>query len=519
MKMDGFTFKAKAPDGKVIEHSVPGVENGIVGVITNHSWLDNPTFRGMRQSLMRSFQQIYVLDLHGNTKKKEHTPDGSKDENVFDIEQGVAISLLIKCPGIERGVWRGDLWGKRLEKYRVLAGSALKDMELTEVEPSSDLYLFSREDVALRREYDPNWKLTDMYPINVLGFQSHRDGFAFGFSKVELKDRISRFLSSRAGDKELADAFFTPPASETEEARQKRIQAVSALRERIRKVENFEADLTKTSYFSFDDRWCFYNAAAVDRPRKELLQHVYGRDNICLNVVRQTKQRDWRHALVSVLPTTPLFIETKDGSYVFPISLYEKNRDENDAGKQRFENLSPEFRKFMDSHYEHHYTPEEILGYVYAVLHATSYRTRYAEFLRIDFPRIPFPESKAEFDALSKLGWALVQAHLLRKLPRTGLAAYHGKGEHEVEAVRYDRKDEALWINKTQCFEPVPQAVWDFQIGGYQVLDKYLKSRKGRTLELDEINHVAAVADALAFTIEQMAKIDQAYRATFPERG
>jgi predicted helicase len=152
-------------------------------------------------------------------------------------------------------------------------------------------------------------------------------------------------------------------------------------------------------------------------------------------------------------------------------------------------------------------------------MHAPAYRSRYAEFLRGDFPRIPFPESKAEFDALSKLGWALVQAHLLRGVPRKSLAKFHGHGDYTVEATRYDPKDEAVWINKTQCFKPVPQAVWDFHIGGYQVLDKYLKSRKGRTLSLEEINHVAAVADALAFTIEQMAKIDTAYRAAFPDRG
>jgi predicted helicase len=125
MKMDGYTFKTKAPDGKVIEHSVPGVENGVVGVITNHSWLDNPTFRGMRQSLMRSFEQIYVLDLHGNAKRKERAPDGSKDENVFDIEQGVAISLFVKSPGLERGVWRADLWGRRLDKYKIAASETL----------------------------------------------------------------------------------------------------------------------------------------------------------------------------------------------------------------------------------------------------------------------------------------------------------------------------------------------------------------------------------------------------------
>jgi predicted helicase len=183
------------------------------------------------------------------------------------------------------------------------------------------------------------------------------------------------------------------------------------------------------------------------------------------------------------------------------------------------ENLSAEFRVFLDARYEHLYTPEEILGYIYAVLHAPAYRTRYAEFLRRDFPRVPFPEAADDFEALSGLGWALVQAHLLRELPRSGLAAYHGTGDHTVEAVRYSPREQAVWINKTQHFKPVPQAVWEFHIGGYQVLDKYLKSRKSRVLSLDEIDHVGTVADSVDFTIDQMAAIDAAYQAAFPERG
>lgn len=173
----------------------------------------------------------------------------------------------------------------------------------------------------------------------------------------------------------------------------------------------------------------------------------------------------------------------------------------------------------IDTRFEHHYTPEEILGYIYAVMHAPTYRTRYAEFLRIDFPRVPFPEKADDFEALSELGWELVEAHLLRKVPGKGLAKYYGKGVHSVEAVRYSPNEQTILINDTQSFKPVPQAVWDFHIGGYQVLDKYLKSRKGRKLTLDEINHVATVADSLAFTIEQMAKIDKAYQSAFGQRG
>jgi predicted helicase len=183
------------------------------------------------------------------------------------------------------------------------------------------------------------------------------------------------------------------------------------------------------------------------------------------------------------------------------------------------ENFQREFRAAIDARYDHHFSPEEIFGYIYAVLHAPVYRQRYAESLRIDFPRIPFPEKASHFEKLSELGQDLVQAHLLREVPRKGLAAFHGKGDYGVEAVRYAAKEKEVWINKTQFFKPVPEDVWNFHVGGYQVLDKYLKSRKGRKLSLDEINHVAAVADSLAFTIGQMEKIDKAYRAAFAERG
>ena len=203
--------------------------------------------------------------------------------------------------------------------------------------------------------------------------------------------------------------------------------------------------------------------------------------------------------------------KTSNNAFVFP--LYTQN------GEHKIENFSLDFRTFIDLRYEHHYTPEEVLGYIYALLHAPTYRTRYAEFLRIDFPRVPFPESADDFETLAGLGWALIQAHLLRELPRAGLAAYHGRGDHRVEAVRYAPAEQAIGINKTQSFRPVPQAVWGFHIGGYQVLDKYLKSRKGRLLSLDEINHFGAIADSLAFTIDQMARIDDAYRSAFPDQG
>jgi predicted helicase len=167
------------------------VEEGIVSIITNHSWLDNTTFRGMRQSLMRSFDQIYVLDLHGNAKKKERAPDGGKDENVFDIEQGVAISLFVKRKGLEKGVWRRDLWGSRLEKYKNSAQETLKNVGLTRLLPLRNRFLFSFLNENLRQQYEEGIQMPDILKVNVLGFQTHRDEFSICFSEKDIEHRIA----------------------------------------------------------------------------------------------------------------------------------------------------------------------------------------------------------------------------------------------------------------------------------------------------------------------------------------
>ena len=181
-------------------------------------------------------------------------------------------------------------------------------------------------------------------------------------------------------------------------------------------------------------------------------------------------------------------------------------------GKKRIENFAPEFRTFIYEKYKHHYSPEEILGYIYAVLHSPTYRSRYAEFLKIDFPRIPFVDNKKEFEKLSRLGWDLVQAHLLKSVSATSKVEFPKKGSDEVEKPTYDANAQKLFINKDQFFTPVPEDVWNFHIGGYQVLDKYLKSRKGRTLSLDEKENIQNVVKVLAFTIEKMQEIDKVFK-------
>lgn len=483
------------------------VAEGVVGIITNHSWLDNPTFRGMRQSLMRSFQQIYVLDLHGNAKKKESAPDGSKDENVFDIEQGVAISLFVKRRGLERGVWRGDLWGKRLEKYKAVAEGTLESFHQSPIEPTAPHYLFHYQNSDIRAEYEQGVPVPNILSVNSVGVVTSRDRLAIHFTRQELLRTVRNFIALDAEDARRAYSLG------------KDVQdwKVTWAQEDVRASGPSDNCAVPVLYRPFDTRWTYFTGKSsgfLVRPRSATMRNMLRGENIGFITSRLTKGETFQHAQVTdhICEVICMSPKTSNNGFLFPLYLYSDNG-------QRSENLSLNFRAFIDARYEHHYTPEEILGYIYAVLYSPTYRARYAEFLRIDFPRVPFPESADDFEKLSKLGWALVQAHLLRELPRRGSASYQGNGDHTVEAVRYSSEDQAIAINKTQFFRPVPQEVWDFHIGGYQVLDKYLKSRKGRVLSLDEINHVAAVADSLAFTIEQTAKIDEAYKAAFAQRG
>lgn len=469
------------------------VDEGIVGIITNHSWLDNPTFRGMRQSLMRSFDQIYVLDLHGNAKKKEKAPDGSKDENVFDIEQGVAISLFVKRRGIDKGVWRGDLWGKRLTKYEAVAAGSLATRIAEKLTPQTPDYGLGVFDEIVRSDYMKGEKLTDIFPLGNVGVVTGRDAIAIKFSATE------------------SMAWLASEARRKAEANDKDAIAYKALVADVNHMGGkIETRVTPIAYRPFDLRSTFYTGRSngfFARARGEVMPHLMGGD-IGLVSARSNKSQRMDHTFIANAITEAKLGEATTQSCVFPLRI---------GGT---ENLSPAFRDFIDARYSQHYDPEQILGYIYAVLHAPTYRTRYAEFLRIDFPRIPFAETPEQFEALSVLGWALIQTHLLKTVPRSKprLGDYTGKGDHMVEAVRYSPEEQTVWINKTQGFANLPQAVWDFHIGGYQVIDKYLKSRKGRVLNLDEQTHVGNIAEALQFTIAQMGRIDAEYLKAFPSQ-
>lgn len=504
------------------QSKMDAVDEGVVGIITNHSFLDNLTFRGMRASLMRSFDQIFVIDLHGNAKKKETSPDGGKDENVFDIEQGVAISLFVKKPGVERGVWRADAWGKRQEKYEWAASAGRGDVEWFMLQPTEPQFLFVERDNDAEASYRELWSVPEILDVNgdpAPGVVTTHDEFAISFTENEAIGKVEALVATPT-EKEARNLFRL--------CKQNQWSYDSAKKELSRL--NLQGNTAELSYLPFDTRWTIWNRNVAVHLRERVSEHLKHPNIGLLTIRRQEAAGAWTHVFAVAGPSGHHALSSKEVNYVLPLYLYPPSpgaqrsvamRDlfgdghNPFAGKERIENIDANFRIWIDARYGKTYTPEQILGCIYAILHAPAYRARYADFLRTDFPRIPFPEKAEDFETLATLGWDLIQAHLMEAVPKRGLGTYRGKGDNVVGKPRYSPAEHAVWINDANHFIDVPQAVWEFTIGGYQVIDKYLKSRKGRTLSLDEIENVEKVVNILDFTIEQMGKIDEAYSKAF----
>jgi hypothetical protein len=390
------------------------------------------------------------------------------------------------------------------------------------VEPSAPFYLFTPQNVDLREEYDQSWRVTDVLPVNVLGFQTHRDEFAIDLDRAALHRRISDMRSTDLSDEAFRQLYNVSDSSGWR---------VSEVRTRLRARENWERDITECLYRPFDRRSCYFSDVAMDRPRRELLRHVARKQNLCLNVVRQTKEVEWRHAFVSDSPTPAVFIEIKDGSSVLPLYTYPDPASPTlfDAanwppGPQgRTPNLNPDFVREVAARLglafvsdgrgdiDTTFGPEDIFHYAYAVFHSPEYRSRYAEFLKIDFPRLPLTSDRALFRELAGLGARLVDLHLLR-VPVDLITGFPAGGTNEVATgyPKYDEGQRRVYINKAQYVSDVAPEVWAFQVGGYQVLDKWLKDRRGRALTYDDITHYQRVVAVLSETITLMAQIDDA---------
>jgi len=506
---------------------------GVLGFITNHAYLDNPTFRGMRQSLMNTFSDIYIIDLHGNVKKKETAPDGSKDENVFDIQQGVAIGLFVKQknkPGPAR-VYHTDLWGLREGKYLALSESDINTIEWKELKPQSPFYFFVLRNEELLEEYEQGWKVTDIFPVNSVGIVTARDNLTIRWSKQEVWDTVTDFSS-------------LPP----EEARDKyrlgkdvRDWKVALAQKDIKDSGLSQKSVAAILYRPFDVRYTYYTGHSrgfICMPRPEVMRHMLAGRNMGLIAMRQVAVAEpYSHfGVTRLIVDNRAFYSNKGIQYLFPLYLYpvgERVQPDKSGGGEggtsaamkvesnRSPNLNPTFIKTVSKKLglefiedgkgdlKENLGPEDIFNYAYAVFHSPTYRSRYTEFLKIDFPRLPLTSNKELFKALVGKGADLVALHLVESpLLDNLITKYPVTGSNMVEKVSYDETSKRVYINKEQYFEGVSLEVWNFQIGGYQVCHKWLKDRKGRTLTYDELTHYQKIVVALKETIWLMAEID-----------
>jgi len=488
---------------------------GVLGFITNHSYLDNPTFRGMRQALMNSFNEIYVLDLHGNSLKKERCPDGSKDENVFDIQQGVAISLFIKRKGSEKKVFHSECWGLREDKYNWLLANDIKTTNWQQLKPNSPHYFFVPRAETYRDTYDKYWKITDIFPINCTGIVTARDKFVIDYNRQSLEAKIRIFVDEKNTDDYIKEFLRGILGRKKVEDVENYAWRVSDARKELRKVKILEDYFTKILYRPFDVREIFFHDSVVWRTRKEVMRHMM-KENLAICVGRAGQvvglEKPWNIIFCSeFIEDFNLFY--RGGNVNFLLYLYpEGDIFDQEEAQQRKPNLNPELVKSLAEAYGKEPTPGEIFYYIYGVLYSNTYRSKYAEFLKVDFPRVPFTKDYGLFIKIAKYGSELIDLHLLKPAELSNpIAKLQGSGDYQVEKPRYNEKEKRVYINDNQYFEGVEKEVWEYQIGGYQVLDKWLKDRKGRKLSLEDIKHYCQVVTALKTTIEIQAKIDGIY--------
>ena len=490
---------------------------GVVGMITNHSYLDNPTFRGMRQSLLRTFDDLYVLDLHGNALKKETAPDGSPDQNVFDIRQGVAVAFFVKRDmdrqdeqDESRGwVHHAECYGTREGKYDWLRAHDRDSTEWRALRPSSPHYLFVPRDEALEAAYSRFMPVPEVFPVHSVGIVTARDGLTIRWSADEVWNTVTVF--SRM-EPELARQGY-------ELGKDARDWKVVMAQQDVRDSGPARERVTPILYRPFDVRHTYYTGRSrgfICMPRPEVMRHMLAGENRALCIGRQghvVGAGEWNLVYCSHhIEDFNLFY--RGGNVNFPLYVYPFGPEQASA---RQANLNPKLAAALTAAHGEAPAPEDVFHYVYAILHAPTYRARYAEFLRTDFPRLPFTTNRAVFARVAALGARLTALHLLDSPELdTPTCRFEGDGDAVVartrsQGFRYDPDAQRLSINPTQSFGPVPPAVHAYRIGGYQVCDKWLKDRKARRLALDDVLTYCRLVTAIAVTLGIQGEIDGLY--------
>ncbi|GAA8937989.1 DNA methyltransferase [Helicobacter pylori] len=459
------------------QNKIESLGHGLFGFISNNAFLDNPTFRGLRRSLLECYDELYILNLHGNARKKEKTPQGTDDENVFNIMQGVSINLFVKkAQTTKQKIQYYDVYGQRAEKYAFLAQNDLNSIEWLELAPREPFYLLIPQKTPLLDEYEQGFSVQKMFQVGSVGIATGKDRIFIANNTESLKEQVLRYCNE-FNEQCIKDIHYRP----------------------------------------FDIRKVYYDTKKLERARENTFKHMLPpptnpktpnqtRKNVALITSRRFCQSQKSGVGFVSNKISDLCTWTcpgmEGGDYVNP--LYHN--------PNYTENFTPEFRSFIDKHYSHHFEPLEVLGYIYALLYSPNYRKRYEDFLKADYPKILFTNNKDLFRALSLLGIELIGLHVLNqeslnysfeKLKDATIGESCYKEEHErnpiIKKPSHNELEQRLYINHSAYFRGVSKEIYHYMIGGYGVLDKYLKSHKNEPCNFD---HVSNIIKVIARTIE-----------------
>ena len=493
-------------------------DTGVIGFINPHGFLDGLTFRGMRWNLLKTFDSIYTINLHGNSKRSEIGEDGEKDENVFDIQQGVSINFFIKTGKKSKEelghVFYKDLYGLRQSKYDYLQKHTLEDVDYLELHPQAPNYFFVPKNFDLEEEYKSYFKLDELFIQNAVGICSKRDSIAFQGNKKNLENILKDYVE--LSESEVKDKYHI----DSESADNK----ICVAQANVKKYGLSEKYITEACYRPFDKKYTYLSPSKgfLARPVYPIMQHLL-KENIALGVCKQSAtDLPWKLVLATSKPADMCYVSgrTREGGYFFPLYIYEENMGK----EERFVNFNKDlYEKIAEglnylpcyednlrvdpiSDYNGVLYPQDLFDYIYAVLHSPSYRERYKEFLKIDFPRIPYPTNWEKYRDLVEKGEELRLLHLMEDLPsKTGIT-FPVAGSLQVDCYRW--QDNRVYINADQYFEDVPESAWNFYIGGYQPAQKWLKDRKGLTLSFEDVRHYQHIIYVLQQTERIMREID-----------
>jgi len=534
-------------------HYIEKNGEGVLAYISNNSFIDGITHRQMRNEILKSFNDIYILNLHGSSMKNETSPDGSKDENVFDILQGVSINIFVKKSPSNKlaEVKYFDVYGFREKKYKFLFEKSFQSVDWQVLKNSEPYYFFVPKDFSAIQEYEKGFPVNKILKVHNSGIQTDRDTLFIDFEKQKIKSRITKLLSGEF-DENFKDKYRIKDSSSYK------------ITEVIKNKEFDEKNIQLEQYRPFDYRYIYYDPKIISRAGFEVASNFIDNSNLGLQICKQQSTFDFQHILISryIVDRNSISIQTKEATYFFPLYLYQNDSQHTlDGTPERKPNLDPKIvkkiaeglgLKFVPEKSEEipdqvrddgdrsTFAPIDLLDYIYAILHSPTYRETYKEFLKIDFPRVPYPDDQEQFWKLVELGGELRQIHLLEHpVVNDFITTYPKAGSNEITNrltktdpgfIPYDKGHEnhttpddhrypgeklgKVQINEEQYFGNVPLKAWEFYIGGYQPAEKWLKDRRDRTLSMEEIQHYQKIIVALMETGRIMGEVDGVFEIT-----